>query len=1007
MFRKLPRLILLIITIGVVGFAGYQIFMKGEKPAATEAMKKEKTQGITEDDVFPVHYDVPTDKSWTISFDEPLDPNTITEQNVFVNDEDGKTAAVKVSLNNENDSVFIEAPEGGYSKGGYYELHMTDKVGYAAGGTVSKSFKMGFLIARDKVTDIVFNKEIIAVKKEAIESDEKPVLVLNKENAPVELEKGDILKIPSDHEVFEEKAVKITEIDENIKNITIQYTEPSFQELFEKFNLYESFDLTGEDVIFKPAEGVEMNKLALGQPNTLLASSKSKKAAKGGEYQLDKEKATAGLKFADGIEFTLKDLAVKVEGQETTLSGTYNILEPKTVWDVDLDLTGVKKLNAQLTTSNQFNIQQSLEIKEFDKKFFKKFKKEVKGKKWNNDKWLFDKEVRLGAVYLPIFPGVFLEGNISGVFGINPLTGEATLKETHFISGSTETNVGVMKKKDKYKPVFNPDIDMDAGIHINGSGEAKLTGELQFGITALEIMGLGLEAEGGGYAAGEGFLGSSVKNSTSCYKFDYGAVLGGGIVLEALLKEELLGFKLNELKIPIGEKNTCLSMTGIEILPKKVEAKPGETIELKINGKYFDESNSQTTSENLLTKENLKKLEVTTEDQDTADIKIRVDKDAVPASEIGEEVSKEGIKLKLYPEKYYKVLVKIPKEPLEDQTTIKVEFDGGKDTFTKEIPVELKDVAKKVSNEEAKKIVNELMSGIVNTFVNSGEVHNWNEYDNPVDFSVLRPELLKYASKNFTNGFLKDTADDYYCQCDQRFFPDINLDVRFTVHENTRKKIVASGIEFFNDMGNGGNTVHLTVIRKDGKWVMDDIKWVPYTKEPMNVTWEEIKAYEAEYKTPVELLNETQYNGRKLYVIKYPENDVIQGKYADSTEIMYEVPEELLPKEEQAAMPSNSFLDGIWTLDKSVGIAEGKLTISNATDAAFDFDIFVENSQQNFGEITGTASVQDDSASFSESEYGCELQFSLDGDTININQSAGCEAWGGFGVYFEGAYKPK
>lgn len=217
---------------------------------------------------------------------------------------------------------------------------------------------------------------------------------------------------------------------------------------------------------------------------------------------------------------------------------------------------------------------------------------------------------------------------------------------------------------------------------------------------------------------------------------------------------------------------------------------------------------------------------------------------------------------------------------------------------------ETKKAVEELSEKEAKKIVAESMAGIVEIFVNGRE--HYNNVDNPADFSVMRPQLIKYASEKFTDGFLKETAANYYCECDYRFFPDTNLDVRFTLDEHTDGKFTASSIEFINDMGDGGNIVKYSVIQENGKWVMDDIEWVSYEEEALNVTWEEVKAYEEQYGLKVELLNETEHNGRKVYIINMPENEHIMGIYADNTQPLYEVPNELLPKSMQKLTPEEA-----------------------------------------------------------------------------------------------------
>lgn len=198
-----------------------------------------------------------------------------------------------------------------------------------------------------------------------------------------------------------------------------------------------------------------------------------------------------------------------------------------------------------------------------------------------------------------------------------------------------------------------------------------------------------------------------------------------------------------------------------------------------------------------------------------------------------------------------------------------------------------------LTKNEAKKIVNDLLSGIVGTFDRLGEKYDWS-FENAPDFSILRPELLKYASTNFTDGFLKDVKDDFYCSCDVLPYPDTDLDIRFTLHENTSNQIVASSVEFDN-MISSGSTVYYTIVKENGKWVMDNYKWVSAEKEPIHLTWEEVKVNQEKNGSKVELLNTTTFEGKKIYIFKYAGTNTIMGIYADNTGYLLEVPSALLP----------------------------------------------------------------------------------------------------------------
>jgi len=200
---------------------------------------------------------------------------------------------------------------------------------------------------------------------------------------------------------------------------------------------------------------------------------------------------------------------------------------------------------------------------------------------------------------------------------------------------------------------------------------------------------------------------------------------------------------------------------------------------------------------------------------------------------------------------------------------------------------------KVVAENEAKKIVNELLTGIVGTFDRLGEKHQWS-FENHPDFAILRPELLKYASQNFTDGFLKEVKDEFYCSCDVPPYPDTDLDIRFTMHENTADRFVVSSVEFDN-MISSGSTVYYTVVKENGNWVLDSYKWVPAKEEPIELSWDEVKMYLEKHGSKVELLNTTTYKGKKIYIYEYAEQKPIMGIFADNTGYLWEVPPSLLP----------------------------------------------------------------------------------------------------------------
>lgn len=226
-------------------------------------------------------------------------------------------------------------------------------------------------------------------------------------------------------------------------------------------------------------------------------------------------------------------------------------------------------------------------------------------------------------------------------------------------------------------------------------------------------------------------------------------------------------------------------------------------------------------------------------------------------------------------------------------TTYQREKSSSLEELAKQAQAKIHGDLRALTKSEAKKVVNELLSGIVGTFDQLGKKHQWS-FENHPDFAILRPELLKYASEEFTDGFLKDVKDDFYCSCDVPPYPYTDFDIRFTLHENTSNRFVASSIEFDN-MISSGSTVYYTVVKENGKWVLDKYQWVSIEKEPVHLTWEEVKMYLEKQGSKVELLNITKYKEKEVYIYKYAGQQKIIGMFADNSGYLLDVPSDLLP----------------------------------------------------------------------------------------------------------------
>lgn len=302
---------------------------------------------------------------------------------------------------------------------------------------------------------------------------------------------------------------------------------------------------------------------------------------------------------------------------------------------------------------------------------------------------------------------------------------------------------------------------------------------------------------------------------------------------------------------------------------------------------------------------------------------------------------------------------------------------------------------------QVKGIVRGLFEDILHTFREMGAKHQWNNRTNPADFEILKPELLQYASATFTNGHLKELAGKYYCECDAPLIPWPSMDIRFTVLENTNERVVASTIEFTSELhGDDGGTVYFTLIKENGKWVMDGWEKVWPDEEDMKISWEEYEAYLKRY-NEVTFLNEVTHNGEKVYVFFNHSANWLNAIYARSTIFINEIPVDWIPEEYRKPPYYIKSLEGSWKHEQYTG----GLEIFNVVSNLFDFKIQVVSTDDQVAEIAGMAVVDQNTGIYYTKDNACQILFHLGSDTITVTENTGCTSWHGTDISFEGVYR--
>ena len=693
--KSLKRKILIAVSIIALIVAGYFIYDKVFKSKATNTTttaQEERDEDVkrTEEeynDEVIIKTNIPIDEVWEFSFSNDIDEKTITSQNIKVLNEEKEEVPTSISLSENGNTIIINPPEGGYQKGGTYELNITDDVLYTNGNPVRNSYRMDFITVRDEVEKGVYNKELVHIEQEQVKSFEGNTLTLSKD-VKSDLVVGDILVIPST-ENPEGQALKIETVDRKLTSNVVTVRQPDFAELFEDLDIYKTYEITSEHIQLEEGiEGIEVEDFALVPTNTMIASSKNK-SNEGVEYQIPSVK----MDITNGFKFKLDKFQVGKGKKKVFLSGDIKFKKPKVESDVKLGLSGIKRFNIVSKTGTEHNFKVSLPaVKDgidpiviYEDKTKKKLKK-------------MSEKVKLAKVNVPTsVPGVFIQGELN----IN-LTHNFSYTPEVTVSFDFDDERGVIYDGKKIKPVKNTNHDLDVKIEGSGKVETKLGSSTKIGISALKVLGAGVEGFGGAKGTGEFFNGVGEKfNNYACYKLGYSTVVEGSLYVD-ILKDTVTEMKFAEMTIPPKySDDNCVIFKDLSLDSDPINLKMGESKTLKVKGNYINISNEKVTSGALKELDNLK---VSSSDKDVVTAKI-----------------KNG-----------KITVKAGDNPPSDKATITVTYSEKYDLFNEpikskvEIPVNITNIPE--FNPDGK--------WTRNIFHNTGHLNITNSASDSFDFSL-------------------------------------------------------------------------------------------------------------------------------------------------------------------------------------------------------------------------------------------------------------------------------
>lgn len=124
---------------------------------------------------------VDQNKKWTINFNEEVELNDYVRENIYVKDSNGNIVNTNLEMGQDNKSIIVDCPNGGYDVGKSYTLNITDKMKSKSENFIKTSISMNFNI-EDNIVSFK-DKNLEKVVRETLQKESGTIY------------KSDVLKI--------------------------------------------------------------------------------------------------------------------------------------------------------------------------------------------------------------------------------------------------------------------------------------------------------------------------------------------------------------------------------------------------------------------------------------------------------------------------------------------------------------------------------------------------------------------------------------------------------------------------------------------------------------------------------------------------------------------------------------------------------------------------------------------------------------------------------------------
>lgn len=164
------------------------------------------------------------------------------------------------------------------------------------------------------------------------------------------------------------------------------------------------------------------------------------------------------------------------------------------------------------------------------------------------------------------------------------------------------------------------------------------------------------------------------------------------------------------------------------------------------------------------------------------------------------------------------------------------------------------------------------------------------------------PESIKeLASSEMLNKELPKEIQYWYSTSgEDGFFPEVSLDARMEVIENTPQLIKVKTFEL-KDFYQWHGNVYITAVYENGQWLISGYEWVDADKEPLDLSKEELLIHEETMNdSEIEFIAEetitsTMHDGTSktanAIIVKIVKDNTLKGRFTDTGDVVNELPD--------------------------------------------------------------------------------------------------------------------